>query len=201
MSEVADKAQETVEQAREKGDSFNNIIATLVAVSATLMALCNVKDGNIVQAMAQAQANAVDTWSLYQSKGVKQHLLESTLEALTLQREFAVGLDAAKLARLDEKIKECALKVSKYESDKAKAEAQARAFEKQYSDLNVHDDQFDATEALLSLSLALYCVSALTRRRWLLAVAAAFTACGTIMALAGFLGWSTHPDWLARLLG
>ena len=201
MSEVGDKAQETVERARENGDSFNNIIATLVAISATLMALCNVKDGNIVQAMAQAQANAVDTWSLYQSKGVKQHLAESTLDSLTLQREFAVGLDAAKLARLDEKIKESTLKVAKYEEDKAKAEAQARAYEKQYNDLNVHDDQFDATEALLSLSLALYCIAALTRRRWLLLVAAAFTVCGTIMGLAGFLGWSTHPDWLSKLLG
>jgi hypothetical protein len=41
-------------------DRFNSIIAVLVSIAATFMALGNVKDGNIVQGMSQAQANAVD---------------------------------------------------------------------------------------------------------------------------------------------
>jgi len=44
-------------------------LGAFVAVAATFMALCNVKDGNIVQAMAQAQANSVDAWAYYQAKG------------------------------------------------------------------------------------------------------------------------------------
>jgi hypothetical protein len=32
-------------------------------------------------------------------------------------------------------------------------------------------------------------------------VAIVFASLGTILGLAGFLGWSMHPDWLARLLG
>ena len=40
------------------------------------MAIDNVKDGNIGQAMAQAQAKSVDAWSYYQAKGVKQNLAE-----------------------------------------------------------------------------------------------------------------------------
>ena len=50
MSEVSDKAQEAVEQAGDSGGHFNNIIAILVALSATFMALCNVKDGKSCRA-------------------------------------------------------------------------------------------------------------------------------------------------------
>ena len=103
MSEINEKAQEAVEQAG--GGHFTNIIAVLVALSATLMAICNVKDGNIVQGMMQAQANAVDTWSMYQSKSTKQHLAENMVDNLNLQRELGVGLDAVRLAKLDAKIK------------------------------------------------------------------------------------------------
>ena len=201
MSEISDKAQETVEKASEGGGSFTNIIALLVAISATFMAICNVKDGNIVQGMMQAQANAVDTWSMYQSKSTKQHLAENMVDNLSLQKDLGVGLDAVRLAKLDAKIKEYEAKVGKYEKDKAEAEKQARAFEKQYNDLNVHDDQFDAAEALLSVALAMYGISALTRKKWLLGVAITFSVGGTALGLAGFLGWTIHPDWLAKILG
>lgn len=199
MSEISDKTQEAVEQSG--GSHFTNIIAALVALSATFMAICNVKDGNIVQGMMQAQANAVDTWSMYQSKSTKQHLAENMVDNLNLQKDLGVGLDAARFAKLEVKIKEYEGKVKKYETDKAAAEKQARAFEKQYNDLNVHDDQFDAAEALLSVALAMYGISALTKKKWLLGVAIAFSAFGTILGLAGFLGWTIHPDWLAKILG
>ncbi len=207
MSELADKAQEAVEQANGAGEShephggFTNILAVLVALSATFMAICNVKDGNIVQGMMQAQANAVDTWSMYQSKSTKQHLAENMVDNLTLQRDLGVGLDAARLGKLDAKIKEYDGKVKKYETDKAEAEKQARDFEKQYNDLNVHDDQFDAAEALLSVSLALYGISALTKKKWLLGVAVGFSVGGTVLGLAGFFGWTIHSAWLAKILG
>lgn len=199
MSQISDKTQETVEQAN--GGHFTNIIAMLVALSATFMAICNVKDGNIVQGMMQAQANAVDTWSMYQSKSTKQHMAENMVENLSLQKDLGVGLDAARFTKLDAKIKEYEAKVKKYEKDKAEAEKQARAFEKQYNDLNVHDDQFDAAEALLSVALAMYGISALTRKKWLLGVAVGFSVIGTVLGLAGFLGWTIHPDWLAKILG
>jgi hypothetical protein len=75
------------------------------------------------------------------------------------------------------------------------------SFQKQYDGLNVHDDQFDMADAILSVSIALFGVTALTRKRWLLGVAIVFASFGTILGLAGFVGWNLHPDWLARLLG
>ena len=65
-------------------------IALLVALSATVVALCNVKDGNVVQAMAQAQAGAVDQWASSQSKSTKQHIAETTC-SVEPSRQRGVG--------------------------------------------------------------------------------------------------------------
>ena len=54
MNDISDTIQESVEGARK--NKINSRVAISVAITATFMALCNVKDGNIVQAMSQAQA-------------------------------------------------------------------------------------------------------------------------------------------------
>ncbi|HEX3067758.1 MAG TPA: DUF4337 family protein, partial [Thermoanaerobaculia bacterium] len=85
MSDIDETISEAVEHGSES--RLNSIIALLVAIAATFMAVCNVKDGNIVQAMAQAQANGVDAWSYYQAKGTKQNLAISAREQVELLRD------------------------------------------------------------------------------------------------------------------
>ncbi|HMG15432.1 MAG TPA: DUF4337 family protein, partial [Saprospiraceae bacterium] len=84
MSDIVDTIQETVEHARE--NSINSKVALFVAITATFMALCNVKDGNIVQAMSQAQAHSIDSWSFFQAKSTKQSIAENALELLKIQK-------------------------------------------------------------------------------------------------------------------
>ncbi|MBO0799681.1 MAG: DUF4337 family protein, partial [Blastocatellia bacterium] len=60
----------------ESKDRFTNWVAISVAVIAAFMAVTKIKDDNIVQAMLQSKSDAVDTWSEYQSKRIKQHVLE-----------------------------------------------------------------------------------------------------------------------------
>ena len=54
MGDIKDSIDEVVENADNASSRLNSVIAVLVAVLATVMALFNIKDGNIVQAMAQA---------------------------------------------------------------------------------------------------------------------------------------------------
>lgn len=56
MGDLDEKVTEAVEHSAES--RLNSVVAILVAFAATFMALGNVKDGNIGQAMAQAQAKA-----------------------------------------------------------------------------------------------------------------------------------------------
>jgi len=201
MSEIADTVSEAVDPAEPSSESrLNTVVAALVAVLATALALGNVKDGNIVQAMQQAQASRVDAWAYYQAKSTKGHLAESVLDQLQLQKELNPGASPELRALLDKKIAFYQGEVAKYEKQKEEIRKQAEGYEKEYDRLNVHDDQFDMSEAGLSIAIALLGISALTRKWWLLGIAVVFAIFGVLLELAGFLGWAFHPDLVAKWL-
>ena len=83
MTDISETIQQPIEEAGKS--KINSMVALLVAITATFMALCNVKDGNIVQAMSQAQAHAIDAWSYFQAKSTKQSIAENSVELLKLQ--------------------------------------------------------------------------------------------------------------------
>jgi hypothetical protein len=199
MSDISDTVADAVEKAESSRDTLNNVIAVLVALLATFMALCNIKDGNIVQAMSQDQSKAVDQWSYYQAKGMKQNLAESVLDQLQI-RKAEPGLAPQAGALLDKEIAIYTASVKKYEQQKEEIKSTAEGAEKDYDRLNVHDDQFDMSEALISIAIALLGVSALTRKRPLVVFAILVATFGVVLGLAGFLGWNIHPDAFAKFL-
>jgi len=197
MPEVSETVTEAVERGREAPSHLNSAVAILVALTATFMALCNVKDGNITQGMTQAQAQAVDTWSYYQSKSIKGHLAEQTVDQLRIQRALA---PPALQPMLDAKIAEYTKEAQKENGEKKKIQTQAEGYQKEYDRLNFRDDQFDMSDAALSVAIALFGITALTQKRWLILVAIAFMLFGVVMGLAGFFGWAIHPAKLAKFL-
>jgi len=199
VGEIADVVTEAVDKGRES--RLNSVVAVMVSITATFMALCNVKDGNVVQAMQQAQSNSVDAWTYYQSKSTKQHLAEGMVDQLTIQRDVTGNLSPEGRALIDKKIADYVAKARLYEAEKAEIKRTAEGYQKQYDALNVHDDQFDMAEASLSISIAIFGVTALTQKRWLLVVGGLFVTFGVVLGLAGFLGKNLHPDFLAKILG
>jgi chromosome segregation ATPase len=197
MGDLDETISGAVEHAAES--RLNSIVALLVALAATLMALDNIKDGNVTQAMAQAQTHAVDAWSYYQAKSTKQNLAEATVDQLEALRATA-GSGSASLPELDKRIATYRAQASRYEKEKADIKAQAEGYQREYDRLNLHDDQFDLSDAGLSVAIALLGVTALTRKRWLLGLAGLFLLVGLTFALAGFLSWPLHPDALMSWL-
>jgi hypothetical protein len=200
MTDLAETVNETIEKAQH--DRLNSLIAVAVAVSATFMALCNVKDGNVVQAMAQDQARQVDAWAYYQAKSTKMNLAEAMLDQLSVQRELVSGPAAAETrAAIDKKVATYQTAVARYEKEKEDIKKTAESYQADFDRLNIKDDQLDMAEALLSISLALFGITALTRKRVMLGFAATFAALGMVLGLAAFVGLRVHPEFLARLLG
>ena len=107
--------------------------------------------------MSQAQAHSLDAWSYYQAKSTKQSIAENALDLLKF--EDKPGSDAL-IAKYQEKI-------ARYDTEKAAIQAKAEGFEKEYDAINVFDDQFDMTDALLSIAIAMFGITALTRKTWL----------------------------------
>jgi hypothetical protein len=199
MSDLEEAIHDAVEHGNES--RFNSLVALVVCVAATFMALCNVKDGNIVQAMALAQARSVDQWAYYQAKGVKQNVQESLVSQLELQAQLIPDASPQVRALLEQAINEAKLAGKNYEAEKVTIKEAAQAFEAEYDRLNLHDDQFDAADASLSLAIALLGVAALTRKPWLLGMGILFSCAGILFGIAGFLELGLHPDFLARWLG
>ena len=200
MAEALDKVQDDI-QDHASESRLNGFVALFVAVVATFMALCNVKDGNVVQAMQQSQAKAVDQWAYYQSKSTKQHIAENSAEMLKVQLELNPGLKVEARAKVEAKIAAQEAAAKKYEREKEQIRKEAEQAQKDYDAMNVHDDQFDLAEACLSVAVALAGVTALTRKRWLFGVACAFAAFGILYGLAGFMHWNLHSDLMAKVLG
>ena len=200
MSEPFDKIQDEVQEHGAES-RLNSFVAVFVAVVATFMALCNVKDGNVVQAMQQVQAKAVDQWAYYQSKSTKQHIAENSAEMLRAQLELNPALRGEQRETVEKRIAAQEAAARKYEQEKEEIRKEAEQAAKDYDAFNVHDDQFDLAEACLSVAIALAGVTALTKKRWLFGVALGFASLGTLYGLAGFLHWRLHSDLMAKLLG
>jgi hypothetical protein len=197
--------KDLVEQAKAAADKvqarstarLNAAVAVTVAVLATFMGICKVKDDNIVQAMQQAQADKLDHWAYYQARNVRQDLAEAAATQLELARLSAAP---GALAAYDAAIAKYRGVAADQARKKELLKTQAENDQKTYDTLNYRDDQFDLSDALLAIAIALLAVTALTGLWPLYAVTMVPTFFGVLMGVAGLTGLPIHPDTLVKLL-
>lgn len=173
---------------------LNRLVALTVVILSVFMGVANIKDDNLVQAMQLSKSDAVDTWSEYQATRTKLHIAETARSEMALIAGSSPSAPARlALAGMDAEI-------AKYTAEAPRLRRTARADEARYDALNVHDDQFDMSDALISIAVSLAAVAALAETRWLLGASWVAGALGLVLGLAGFAGWALHPDALAALL-
>jgi hypothetical protein len=174
--------------ADKRKQQLNSAVAIAVAILATFMGICKVKDDNIVQAMQQAQADKVDHWGWYQAHDTRLAIFESEVETLK-----AAHADEAAIAAAEAKAKAQADKKNKAKDD-------AEQDQKNYDAGNYRDDQFDLSDAMSAIAISLFALTSLTQKRWLFLVALVPTFIGMLMGFAGLVGLHIHSDTLANWL-
>jgi hypothetical protein len=180
-----------------KSSWLNPAVAITIALLATFMGICKVKDDNIVQAMQQAQADKIDHWAFFQARNIREEIAKSTLVQLRLQLLSAPAQSQA--AYQDQiQVYETLAKDQAIKKEELKILAEKDQFT--YDALNTHDDQFDLSDALIAIAISLLAVTALTQLWWLFALSLIPSAFGVVMGLSGLIGWSIHPDFLIKLL-
>lgn len=181
--------------AQAKDKRLNRYVAVTVILLSVFTGLCTIKDGNIVQAMQVAKADAVDLWDEYQATRTKAHIAETArTEIAALARQEPSAATRYALASLETDI-------ARYKREAPQLADQAKGNAAQYDALNIHDDQFDASEALISTAISVAAVAALVESMALLAGAWLFGAAGVFMGACGFAGLAIHPDILSQFLG
>ncbi|OYY91774.1 MAG: hypothetical protein B7Y45_02060 [Sphingomonas sp. 28-66-16] len=179
--------------AEAKDKRLNRMVAVTVVVLSVFTGLCNIKDGNIVQAMQVAKADSVDRWAEYQATKTKLHIAEDTrLEIAVLGGDRLASLAADRTLVAE---------IAKYSAEIPNLARDAKALAAQYDALNVHDDQFDASDAAIATAISMAAVAALAESFWLLVAAWGIGGFGLFMGLCGFAGWAFHPDVLSNFLG
>ena len=197
MEAANSAAEETTAQRDRKAGKLSNWVAITVALLATFLGVCKVKDDNIVQAMQQAQADKLDHWAYYQARNLREEVANATAAELRLA---SAGAGAGQQAGYREAIASYEALAADQATKKVDVQTQAEDDEKNYDALNYRDDQFDLSDALVAIAISLLAVTALTHKRWLYWVALFPTALGILFGLAGLLGWRLHSDTIAKLL-
>src|SRR5882672_12625506 len=84
MESATDAADDTDALRDRERVRLNSRVAITIALLATFLGVCKVKDDNIVQAMQQAQADKLDHWNFYQARNIRQELAAATVAQLEL---------------------------------------------------------------------------------------------------------------------
>jgi len=181
-------------EAKAENRRLNSMVAITVVIVSVFLAVTKLKDDNLVRAMAFVKADSVDVWNEYQSERIKLHNDENALALLGVMKgENPQAIEAEK-ARLEKQI-------AKYTEQSRALADKAKGADARYEAMNFRHDQFDVEDGVLSITLALTAVAALTEILWLLWVGWGFAAFGILMGLAGIFQWPLHPEVLTRLLG
>ncbi len=197
MESATSAAEERADARAADAARLSTWVAITVALIATFLGICKVKDDNIVQAMQQAQADKLDHWSFYQARNVREEVAKATIVELGLAAASAPDAMKDRYAEAIASYQQLAAEQAK---KKDELKEQAEQDQKTYDALNYRDDQFDLSDALIALAISLLALTALTHKRWLYFAALVPTGFGVLMGLAGLLEWHIHSDWLAHLL-
>jgi hypothetical protein len=198
-AEAADESPDaSTAEAHAASSRLNTWVAITVALLATFMGVCKVKDDNIVQGMQQAQADKIDHWSFYQARNIRQEIAQAELTELTIAR--STESNAAKKVQLDSAVARYKALVTDQATKKDSLRIQAQDDQTTYDSLNYHDDQFDLSDTLIALAISMLALTSLTKKRWLYWIAMVPTGLGVLMGLAGLFGLHIHSDAISRLL-
>ncbi len=176
---------------------LNAAVAVSVALLATFLGICKVKDDNIVQAMQQAQADKLDHWNYYQARNLREEIANATLATLQL---MALSADKRQQPQYQIQINYYGSLAKEQNEKKAALKQLAELDQQTYDGLNFIDDQFDLSEAAIAIAISLLAVASLTGLTWLYFLALIPSSFGLLMGLSGLFNWGIHPDALIKFL-
>ena len=175
----------------EEEDPIGKSIGVMAAIIAIFLSGVTILSHRSHTAAVVEKTEANNQWSYFQAKSTKQSIAENALDVIKFENKPGSEII----------IKKYEEKIARYETEKAEIKAQAESFAKEYDAINVFDDQFDMTDAFLSISMALFGITALTQKKWLFYFSCLVSLSGIIFGLAAFLHISLHSDFISGILG
>jgi Domain of unknown function (DUF4337) len=181
-----------------EGGSLNTAVGVCVVLLATFLGICSVKGNNIGQQMQLKQADRNNNWAWFQARNVRLAVYETTADELSIPRP---NESATERQAREDKAAEYRKRAKSQEEKSEQQKADAEQAQKEYEELSAKDDQFDLTEAALTIGLAMMGVTALLKRWWLFGLALVPATSGVAMGVAGFAGADTSSPAIKWMIG
>ena len=193
--EIAEQIHEHAEPHADRHPSpdwFRRLAAIYVGVVAMLLAISALGGAEATKEMLNANIHASDTYAFYQSKYIRQVLLQTAAEELELTAAAAANLAPEQRAKVDQLVTRYRDTARRYESEpggEGKKELLARA--KQWEHTRDHAaaqlPNFEYAEALYQIAIVLGSVAIVAASPWLLGVSGVLAVFGLALTVNGYL--------------
>jgi hypothetical protein len=170
----------------ERKDRLNTLVAITVTLLVTFMAMCKIKDNNIMLLMQEAQASKVDNWAWFQSLNIREDITQSKLGDLKSDTQDGDSPQRKKSA--ESKIPEFEALLKKTTDKKEKVKQKAEEEQERYEKLDTVHENFDHSEGAISIAVSLLAMTTLLQKRWMYAVALVPGIIGILCGAMGLLG-------------
>jgi hypothetical protein len=176
----------------DSNDRFRRIAAIYIGVVAMLLAIATLGGSDAMEERLNANIHASDTYAFYQSKYIRQVMLQNAAQELEI---LAIGLNLTPEQR--EKVQQVVQRnrdtVQRYESEPTTNEgkkellARAKEFENMRDKAAAQAPNFDYAEALFQIAIVLGSVAIVAVSPWLLGLSSLLTIAGVAFAINGYL--------------
>ncbi len=163
-------------------DRFRRLTAVYVGVVAMLLAISALGGAEATKEMLNANIHASDTYAFYQSKYIRQVLLQTAAEELELTAAVAANLPPEQRAKVDQLTKRYRETALRYDSEPATGEgkkelmARANRWEHTRDHAAAQLPNFEYAEALFQIAIVLGSVAIVAASPWLLGVSGVLAA-------------------------
>lgn len=171
----------------------DRLIGVYIGVLAVMLAVCGMGGGNASKDATLKNIEASNTWSFFQAKNMRRHVLRTQTEELELWLLKEPQMPEAGKAALEAKIKSYKQQIELLTSDEKGNEGldqlfkKGKALEAERDLAMTRDPYFDYGQALLQIAIVLASVALISSGSLLLVGSALVGITGTLLTLNGFM--------------
>jgi len=159
-----------------------NYLALTTVIVAVCATLATFKGGGYSTRQVLSQARASDQWAYYQAKSVKSDLYQLAKE----QAESEAAALRAPSEVVAKRVADYTARVARYDQEKAKIMADAKALEQVRDEAQKHGGLFGIAVIFLQISILLSSIAALLKKKPVWVLGLAVGAAGIFYFLDGF---------------
>jgi hypothetical protein len=174
-------------------------IGVYIGFLAVILAICSMGGGNAAKEATLKNIEAANTWSFFQAKNMRRHMVRLQVDELELLKASTSSLSPEAVATIDAKIADYKKLDAELTSNPKLNEGldelfnRGKALEAERDEAMRQDPYFDYGEAFLQIAIVLGGVAIISSGSMLITASAVVGALGALMTLNGFTLFFTIP--------